>query len=80
MPALAITDHGCVQAFPDANHALDRGDTFKVLYGVEGYLVDDMKEMVVNSRNQSLDGGMSYSISRPQDFHRQRIRSSRSAP
>ncbi|RGE02307.1 PolC-type DNA polymerase III [Clostridiaceae bacterium AF02-42] len=56
MPALAITDHGCVQAFPDANHALDKGDTFKVLYGVEGYLVDDMKEMVVNSRNQSLDG------------------------
>ena len=55
MPALAITDHGCVQAFPDANHALDKGDTFKVLYGVEGYLVD-MKEMVVNSRNQSLDG------------------------
>ncbi len=56
MPALAVTDHGCVQAFPDANHALDKGDTFKVLYGVEGYLVDDMKEMVVNSRNQSLDG------------------------
>ena len=56
MPALAVTDHGCVQAFPDANHALDKGDTFKVLYGVEGYLVDDMKEIVVNSKNQSLDG------------------------
>ena len=56
MPALAVTDHGCVQAFPDANHALDKGDTFKVLYGVEGYLVDDMKEIVENSKNQSLDG------------------------
>ncbi|MFQ9701468.1 MAG: PHP domain-containing protein [Enterocloster clostridioformis] len=43
MPAVAVTDHGCVQAFPDANHALDKGDTFKILYGVEGYLVDDTK-------------------------------------
>ena len=56
MPALAVTDHGCVQAFPDASHALDKGDAFKVLYGVEGYLVDDMKEIVENSENQSLDG------------------------
>lgn len=55
MPALAVTDHGCVQAFPDASHALDKGDAFKVLYGVEGYLVDDMKEIVENSENQSLD-------------------------
>ena len=51
-----MTDHGCVQAFPDASHALDKGDAFKVLYGVEGYLVDDMKEIVENSENQSLDG------------------------
>ena len=55
MPAIAVTDHGCVQAFPDASHALDKGDTFKVIYGVEGYLVDDMKAIVDNSRNQSLD-------------------------
>ncbi|WP_097005996.1 PolC-type DNA polymerase III [Lacrimispora amygdalina] len=53
MPAIAITDHGCVQAFPDANHALDKGDTFKVIYGVEGYLVDDLKQLVENSHNQS---------------------------
>ncbi|MBE5989066.1 MAG: PolC-type DNA polymerase III, partial [Paenibacillaceae bacterium] len=53
MPALAITDHGCVQSFPDANHALDKGDTFKVIYGVEGYLVDDLKQLVENSRNQT---------------------------
>ena len=52
MPAIAVTDHGCVQAFPDANHALDKGDTFKILYGVEGYLVDDTKQLVENSRGQ----------------------------
>ena len=53
MPAIAVTDHGCVQAFPDASHALDKGDFFKILYGVEGYLVDDMKELVEHSRGQS---------------------------
>ncbi len=52
--ALAITDHGCVQAFPDANHALEHGDDFKVIYGVEGYLVDDLKEIVTNDKGQSL--------------------------
>ena len=51
--AIAITDHGDVQAFPDANHAID--DTFKVIYGVEAYLVDDTKDIVENSHNQSID-------------------------
>ena len=55
MPAIAITDHGCVQAFTDANHAIDKDDPFKIIYGVEGYLVDDMKQLVENSKNQSLD-------------------------
>lgn len=54
--ALAITDHGCVQAFPDANHALEHGDDFKVIYGVEGYLVDDLKEIVTGDKGQRLDG------------------------
>ena len=53
--AIAITDHGCVQSFPDANHALDKDDTFKVIYGVEGYLVDDLKEIVTDGKGQSLD-------------------------
>ncbi|MCD8370542.1 MAG: PolC-type DNA polymerase III [Clostridiales bacterium] len=55
MPAIAITDHGCVQAFPDANHALDKDDPFKVIYGVEGYLVDDEKELVQNPKGQSFE-------------------------
>ena len=56
MPAMAITDHGCVQAFPEAYHTIGDKDEFKVLYGVEAYLVDDSKELVVNSKDQSLDG------------------------
>ena len=55
MDAIAVTDHGCVQAFPDANHAVEKGDGFKVLYGVEGYLVDDMKQLAENETGQSLD-------------------------
>lgn len=62
MPAIAITDHGNIQAFPDAEHVrmdmlsaenakrkenglepIDAQKFFKVIYGVECYLVDDMK-------------------------------------
>ncbi|MCM1105697.1 MAG: PolC-type DNA polymerase III [Blautia sp.] len=53
--AIAITDHGDVQAFPDAAHALDGSEDFKVIYGVEAYLVDDLKGIVTDSKNQSLD-------------------------
>lgn len=55
MPAIAITDHGNVQAATEANHALDRGDTFKIIYGVEAYLVDDLIGIVTNGKGQSLD-------------------------
>ncbi len=64
--AVAITDHGVVQSFPEANHTLSKKDypesewdrlkEFKVIYGVEAYLVDDLKEIVVNPRGQTLDG------------------------
>ncbi len=44
-PAVAITDHGVVQAFPDAAEAAEKqakkGRPIKVLYGMEGYLYDD---------------------------------------
>ena len=57
-PAIAITDHGVTQAFPDANHyieTLDKDDPFKVLYGVEGYVVDDLTDIAVNAENETLD-------------------------
>ena len=56
--AIAITDHGVVQAFTDANHfieRLDKDDPFKIIYGVEAYLVDDLKDVAVNEKGQSLD-------------------------
>ncbi|WP_033126552.1 PolC-type DNA polymerase III [Eubacterium sp. ER2] len=57
--AIAITDHGGVQAFTDANHyieTLDKDDPFKVIYGVEAYLVDDLSDVAVNEKGQDLQG------------------------
>ena len=56
--AIAITDHGCAHSFPDAMHAVEgkgaakiagTDETIKVLYGCEGYFVNDIdgKEIVV---------------------------------
>ncbi|MCR5388045.1 MAG: PolC-type DNA polymerase III [Lachnospiraceae bacterium] len=56
--SMAITDHGVVQSFPLALHALHdnhKGVDFKIIYGVEGYLVDDTKKIVNNPKGQSLD-------------------------
>ena len=41
-PAIAITDHGVCQSFPDAMKAA--GDKIKVIYGVEGYYVNDVDD------------------------------------
>lgn len=66
-PGIAITDHGVVQAFPEANHALNpkdykddeekmqRAKEFKILYGMEAYLVDDVEEIVKKDKGQTLD-------------------------
>ncbi len=70
-PAIAITDHGVLQSFPDANHVWedlwkaeknkrkeageeepDKQDFFKIIYGVEAYLVDDLREIVTNNKGQ----------------------------
>ncbi len=61
--AFAITDHGVVQAFTEAFHALQKMEgkfnwepfDFKVIHGVEAYLVDDLKDSVVNWKNQTLE-------------------------
>ena len=72
-PAIAITDHGVVQAFPDANHVWDdlwkeekgkrkdagdgnpdKQDFFKIIYGMEAYLVDDLQEIVTGEKGQDL--------------------------
>jgi len=45
-PAIAITDHGCTQAFPVAYDVIKglKGQPLKIIYGVEGYLVDEDKK------------------------------------
>lgn len=72
--AIAITDHGVVQSFTDANHVWEdlwkeekgkrkeagdktpvKEDFFKILYGVEAYLVDDLKEIVTEDKGQDLN-------------------------
>ncbi len=52
--AIAITDHGVLQAFPIANHCIKPDDPFKIIYGVEGYFVNDLKKLVRNARGQNL--------------------------
>ncbi|MBQ7562605.1 MAG: PolC-type DNA polymerase III [Lachnospiraceae bacterium] len=58
--AIAITDHGLVQAFTDAFHTLqklgDKYPDFKLIYGMEGYLVDDTVKICVEPGDHRLDG------------------------
>lgn len=53
--AIAITDHGVVQAFPEAMNAA-RGTDVKILYGMEGYLVDDKVPVVRGTAATAFDG------------------------
>ncbi|MBO5373307.1 MAG: PolC-type DNA polymerase III [Lachnospiraceae bacterium] len=53
--AIAITDHGDVQAFPEVKKVLSKEDDFKVIYGMEAYLVDDLKFIVENPKAQTLE-------------------------
>ena len=56
MKSIAITDHGVVQAFPEAHKMLgfDNPD-MKVIYGVEAYLAPDKNPVVENAKGQDLD-------------------------
>ncbi|MDU5543966.1 MAG: PolC-type DNA polymerase III, partial [Clostridium perfringens] len=50
----AITDHGVVQAFPDAQIAAKKNN-IKVIYGVEGYLADNGTPIVISGHEESFD-------------------------
>ena len=56
--AIAITDHGDVQGFTEAYHAVQKDpDAPQIIYGVEAYLVDDIRRLVTDpiGEDQSLD-------------------------
>lgn len=55
--AIAITDHGVVQAFPEAYETAKKAGV-KVLYGVEGYFVNDGAPIVFNSKSLPLEAEM----------------------
>ena len=65
--AIAITDHGCCHSFPDALHAVEgkgavkvagTDETIKILYGCEGYFVNDVdgREIVRGSQDMPITG------------------------
>ncbi len=56
MKSIAITDHGVVQAFPDAHKYLEKDHPdLKVIYGVEAYLAPDEASCVSFSKGQNLE-------------------------
>ena len=55
-PAMAITDHGNVQAFTEAYKKYGSDESIKIIYGLEGYLVDDLISAVHGGSDETLDG------------------------
>ena len=68
--AVAITDHGCCQSFTDALHTVEdwKGapkvagteDTIKILYGCEGYYVNDVDDRIVVHGSKNIDFNAEY--------------------
>ena len=67
--AVAITDHGCVYSFTDALHVLEgkgapkvagTGEPIKVLYGCEGYFVNDVDDRIVVHGSRDMDLSEEY--------------------
>ena len=65
--AIAITDHGVAQSFPDALHAVERGlkaagtdEDIKILYGCEGYYVNDVDDRIVVHGQQDITFDQEY--------------------
>ena len=52
-PAIAITDHGVAQSFPDAEHAA--GGKIKILYGLEGYFINNLDDRIAVHGTQDWD-------------------------
>jgi len=53
--AIAVTDHGVVQAYPEACEAAKK-NKIKVIYGIEAYLLDDSVPIVYHANGHPVDG------------------------
>ena len=73
MKSIAITDHGVVQAFPEAHKLLgyDNPD-MKIIYGVEAYLAPDKNPVVANGKGQSIRFGNYRFFSNDRENYRSR--------
>lgn len=55
MPAIAVTDHASVQAFPEALREQQRSGGIKLIYGMEAYMVNDKEQIVSCTSDKELD-------------------------
>lgn len=58
--AMAITDHGCVQAFPDCMYNMPKN--FKVIYGMEAYVVNDIDREMILKKQENRDFNGEYIV------------------